>query len=167
MNLGRKNDRGLRRSTVSFGAVSFGAVSYGAARDGAVGRHGRGFTLIEVLATLLLMSIVLPAVMEGVSISLAEASLARQRTEAATVAQSQLATLLVTNQWSGGVLAGDVDSNGTTYHWQATVAAWPLDTTSVGLMQVDMAVSWFGRKGTQSVNLTTLTYDRTGASTSL
>jgi type II secretion system protein I len=152
MNSGRENDRLLRRSFV---------------RNGVAGRNRRGFTLIEVLATLLLMSIVLPAVMEGVSISLAEASLARQRTEAATVAQSQLATLLITNQWSGGVLAGDVDSNGTTYHWQATVAAWPLDTTTVGLTQVDMVVSWVGRKGAQSVTLSTLTYDRTGSTASL
>jgi Tfp pilus assembly protein PilV len=119
--------------------------------------------LIEVLATLLLMAIVLPAVMEGVSIALASASLAHQRTEAASVAQSQLALLLATGQWSGGVMAGDVNSNGATYHWQAAVAAWPLDTTTVGLMQVDMVVSWFGRSGQQSITLSTLTYDRTGS----
>jgi prepilin-type N-terminal cleavage/methylation domain-containing protein len=123
----------------------------------------QAFTLIEVLATLLLMAIVLPAVMEGVSIALASASTAHQRTEAAAVAQSQLALLLATGQWSGGVLAGAVTSNGTTYNWQAAVAAWPLDTTTVGLMQVDMVVSWFGRSGQQSITLTTLTYDRTGS----
>jgi prepilin-type N-terminal cleavage/methylation domain-containing protein len=76
----------------------------------------KAFTLIEVLATLLLMAIVLPAVMQGVSIALASASNARQRTEAAQVAQSQLALLLATTQWNGGILAGDVQSNGSTYH---------------------------------------------------
>jgi type II secretory pathway pseudopilin PulG len=121
------------------------------------------FTLVEVLATLLLISIVMPAVMEGVSIALAMASNARQRTEAATVAQSQLDTLLATNQWNGGVLAGDVLSNGATYHWQANVAAWPDDTTTVALMQVDMVVSWVGRSGKQSVMLSTITYDRTNS----
>ena len=126
------------------------------------------FTLIEVLATLFLMAIVLPAVMEGVSIALASASNARQRTEAAEVAQSQLSTLLATGQWSGGVLAGSVQSNGATYTWQAAAVAWPLDTTTVGLMQVDVVVTWLGRNGAQSITLTTLTYDRTGStSTSL
>jgi len=123
----------------------------------------RAFTLIEVLATLLLMAIVLPAVMEGVSIALASASVAHQRTEAGAVAQSQLALLVATGQWSGGVLAGTVPSNGTTYTWQATVAAWPLDTTTVGLMQIDMVVTWQSRNGPQSVTLSTLTYDRTGS----
>jgi general secretion pathway protein I len=129
-------------------------------------RRRRGFTLIEVLATLLLMAIVLPAVMEGVSIALANASMARQRTEASTVAQAQMALLLATNQWNGGVLAGDVVSNGATYHWQANVAAWPDDTTTVSLMQVDMVVSWTARNAKQSVTLSTITYDRTGATTS-
>jgi Tfp pilus assembly protein PilV len=113
-----------------------------------------------VLATLLLMAIVLPAVMQGVSIALASASNARQRTEAAAVAQSQLAQLLVTNQWNGGILAGDVQSNGATYHWQATVSAWPLDTTTVSLQQIDMVVTWTGRSGRESITLSTMTYDR-------
>jgi hypothetical protein len=35
-------------------------------------------------------------------------------------------------------------------------------------MQVDMVVTWLGRNGQQSITLTTLTYDRTGStSTSL
>jgi prepilin-type N-terminal cleavage/methylation domain-containing protein len=135
-------------------------------RLGAKG-HRAGFTLIEVLATLLLMAIVLPAVMEGVSIALASASNARQRTEAAAVAQSQMTTLLATGQWNGGVLAGDVVSNGGTYHWQAAAVAWPLDTTTVGLMQVDMVVTWTGRSGNQSITLSTLIYDRTGSTSSL
>jgi prepilin-type N-terminal cleavage/methylation domain-containing protein len=126
-------------------------------------RRRRGFTLVEVLATLLLISIVMPAVMQGVSIALAMASNARQRTEAATVAQSQLDTLLATNQWNGGILAGDVQSNGSTYHWQANVEAWPGDTTTVSLMQVDMVVTWAGRSGKQSITLSTITYDRTNS----
>jgi type II secretion system protein I len=133
---------------------------------GARSPHRRGFTLIEVLATLLLMAIVLPAVMQGVSIALASASNARQRTEAAAVAQTEMANLLATGQWSGGVLAGDTASNGATYHWQASVEAWPDDTTSVGLQQLDMVVTWTGRSGKRSITLSTLTYDRTG-STSL
>ena len=126
-------------------------------------RHRGGFTLIEVLATMLLLAIVLPAVMQGVSIALGAASDARQRTEAAQVAQMQLASLLATGQWNGGVMTGDIDSNSATYHWQATVEAWPDDTTSVGLQQLDMVVSWTGRTGPHSVTLTTLTYDRTGS----
>ena len=126
----------------------------------------RAFTLIEVLATLLLIAIVMPAVMQGVSIALATAGSARQRTEAAAVAQAQLATLLATGQWNGGILAGDILSNGATYHWQATVQTWPLDTTTVGLMQLDMVVSWAGHNGRQSITLSTITYERNNSTTS-
>jgi hypothetical protein len=115
---------------------------------------------------LLLIAIVMPAVMDGVSIALSSAAAARQRTEAATVAQAELATLLATGQWNGGVLAGDIVSNGSTYHWQANVQAWPDDTTTVSLMQVDMVVSWTARNSKQSVTLSTITYDRTGSTSS-
>ena len=115
---------------------------------------------------MLLIAIVMPAVMDGVSIALSSAAAARQRTEAATVAQAELATLLATGQWNGGVLAGDIVSNGSTNHWQANVQAWPDDTTTVSLMQVDMVVSWTARNSKQSVTLSTITYDRTGSTSS-
>jgi len=42
-----------------------------------------GFTLVEVLATIMLLAIVLPVAMRGVTISTQTASTARRRTEAA------------------------------------------------------------------------------------
>src|SRR5690242_13763874 len=50
----------------------------------------RGFTLIEVLVTMLLLSILVPVLMEGLSLSLRAASSSRHKTEAANVAQDEL-----------------------------------------------------------------------------
>ena len=54
-----------------------------------------GFTLVEVLATLVLMGIVIPVAMHGVSIAMSAASNARKTAEAATLAETKLNELLV------------------------------------------------------------------------
>ena len=49
----------------------------------------RGFTLIEVLATMVLLALVLPAVMRGATVALSAAASAKHRTEAATFAEAK------------------------------------------------------------------------------
>ena len=49
-----------------------------------------GFTLIEVLATMLLLGIVLPVAMRGVSVALSAAGTARHLSEAAVLAEAKL-----------------------------------------------------------------------------
>jgi len=128
--------------------------------------HRRAFTLVEVLAAMLLMAIVLPPVMEGVSLATRNASDARHRTEAAGLAEEKLSEILATQQWQGGTLSGDFGSDAPAYHWQATVNGWAADTTSVGLQQIDLSVLWNDSAGRQkSVILSTLTYVRTTATT--
>src|SRR4051812_31300269 len=61
----------------------------------------RGFTLIEVLATMVLLGIIIPVAMRGVSISLAAADKAKHTSQAAALAESKLNDLL-TQSASGG-----------------------------------------------------------------
>jgi prepilin-type N-terminal cleavage/methylation domain-containing protein len=129
-------------------------------------RNRRAFTLIEVLAAMMLMAIVLPPVMQGVALATRNASDARRRTEAAGLAEEKLNEILATNLWQGGTLAGDFGSDWPDYHWQASVNNWAADTTTVGLEQIDLNVTWTSRNRQQSVTLSTLTYARGTASTS-
>src|SRR5438874_13269131 len=69
--------------------------------------HRRGFTLIEVIATMLLIAIALPAIMKGVAGAASAATGTRRRTEAAGLAEAKLNQLVITNEWQGGLLAGD------------------------------------------------------------
>lgn len=125
----------------------------------------RGFTLIEVLATMLLIAIVLPTVMRGVAAASGTASLSRHRTEAAGLAQAKLAQLMASGEWQAGILSGDFGADYPDYRWRATVTAWPLDQTTAGLQLVDCSVLWTGRGGREdSVTVSTLTYVRTTAS---
>jgi len=121
----------------------------------------RGFTLIEVLAALLLMAIVLPSVMKGISVATQAASSARHRTEAAGLAQAQLAEIVASQQWQNGNLSGDFGAQWPGYSWKATVAAWPLDNTDLNIDELDLEVSWIDRNQPNSVTMSTLVYART------
>ncbi|HEV8377776.1 MAG TPA: type II secretion system protein, partial [Tepidisphaeraceae bacterium] len=59
----------------------------------------RGFTLLEVLATLILIGIILPAVMGGISLATAAAGEAKHKVEAVSLAQTKLSELLATTQY--------------------------------------------------------------------
>ncbi|MGA2232652.1 MAG: prepilin-type N-terminal cleavage/methylation domain-containing protein [Tepidisphaeraceae bacterium] len=130
----------------------------------------RGFTLVEVIYTLLLITIVIPVVMHGIQYTARLADTSQHRTEAAGLAQAQLNQLLADETWQGGSLSGDFSAQGwPQYTWQCNSAAWPGDQVGAGLYELDMVVSWSTGGRTQSVTVCTLAYPRNvafGAATS-
>jgi len=116
----------------------------------------RGFSLIEVLAALLLVSIVIPIVMQAFTTSTNAASMARHRAEAAALASSKLEELAATGEWSLGVLNGDFSPDHPDYTWNATVDGWDASTLQVPTVHVlwtsssgqnDFSVSTFVDQG--------------------
>lgn len=82
-------------------------------------RQLRGFTLIEVLVTMVLMGIVLPVAMRGVQIALRSSAIAKRSGEAASLAQQKMEALLATqdpSQFSG---SGDFGGEWPGYTWKA------------------------------------------------
>jgi general secretion pathway protein I len=120
----------------------------------------RGFTLVEVLAAILLLAIVLPVVERGIISASNAGSAARYRTEAASLAQSKLAELTTTATWSGGQLSGDFGNDWKAYRWSATVVSWPNDPAPVGMEQLDVTVTWQARGRNESLTVSTLVYSR-------
>ena len=122
-------------------------------------RRRSGFTLVEALAALLLVAIVLPVVMRGVSVAARAASSARRNTEAASLAQSKLNEIVATEQWRSGYLAGQFDSddgdNAYDYSWSAEATRW----SEPYVRQLAVSVSWTSGGTQQSVTLTTLVYE--------
>ncbi len=119
-------------------------------RDG----RRRAFTLVEVLATLALVAIILPVAMKGISLAISTAGLARQRMEAASLAETKLAELLATGAWEDGNPSGDFGSEWPDYSWTAEVREWE----GITLQQVDVRVEWTARGKERSITLTTLAY---------
>lgn len=95
---------------------------------GQLPRRTGGFTLIEVLAALMLMAVVLPVAMQGVSIATAAASSARHRNEAAALAQSKMDELLASmqaqQQQANTNMSGDFGEDWPDYQWSAEMVTW-------------------------------------------
>ncbi len=125
----------------------------------AAGGRG-GFTLIEVLAAMLLIGIVIPVAMQGVTAATRAGSVARHRTDAATLADSKMAELTVTNAWDGGTMSGDFGADFPGYSWSATVGAWDGDVNGVGLQQLDVKVTWADRGQQSAATVSSLVYVR-------
>jgi len=115
----------------------------------------RGLTLVEVLATIVMMAIVLPPAMQGISMCVAAAGDARHRTEAAALAEAKLDEMLATGDWQFGSTSGDFGEAWPEYHWEMTSGLWQSDST---MAEVGVRVTWTSREQEREVVLTTLVY---------
>lgn len=113
-----------------------------------------GFTLVEVLATISVISIVIPVIMQGVSISTGLAGLTRQRAEAVTLGQSKLDELVISGDWEGADLSGDFSPDYPNYQWQAAVSDWD----ELDMKEIDLVVTWISRGSPREIQLSTLVY---------
>ena len=112
------------------------------------------FTLIEVLVALALVAIILPAVMKGISLATATASLAKRKMAAVSLAETQLAELLVSGEWQNGDLSGDFGEEWPVYRWTAEVTNWEESS----FREVRVSVTWTARGAERSVTLATLAH---------
>ena len=118
------------------------------------GAARRGLSLIEVLATLVLVGIVLPAAMKGVTLSLRAASLARHQQEASQLAEMRLTEVLALADSSVLAGSGTFAPDWPEYSWEAQTY-----TADFGLTEVEVRVTWLERGIERAVTLSTLVYD--------
>ena len=114
----------------------------------------KAFTIVEVLATLALAAIVLPAVVSGILVCTSTAVYARQQVQAASLAQSKLAEIVAAGDVYDAQVNGDFGEDMPQYTWTAEVNEWE----DSRLVQVDVAVMWTRRGREHSVMLSTLVY---------
>jgi len=119
-------------------------------------RRLRGVTLMEVLATLLLVGIILPVAMRGVSISMRAAANARHQTEAAMLAEMKLNELLAARDPALLGSTGDFGPDWPEYRWQVLAAG-----VDYNLYEVTVVVNWQTRGSTRSLQLSSLIYPET------
>lgn len=118
-----------------------------------------GFTLIEVLAALLLAGIVLPVALRCASLASNAADTARRHTEAAALARSKLSELVSTGDWqTSAARGGSFGADWPDYRWSASVQNWTF--TKADLRRLDVEVTWNARGAgdVQSVTFSTLVY---------
>jgi prepilin-type N-terminal cleavage/methylation domain-containing protein len=119
--------------------------------------QSRGFTLIEVLVSVMLLAVVLPTVMGGVSLSLRAAESSKFKAQASSLAQAKLSELQAQNQWDTQRMAGDFGTSYPQYRWTAQLTNF--DGT---LQQLDVTVFWRQREQERSVALSTIITNTAG-----
>jgi prepilin-type N-terminal cleavage/methylation domain-containing protein len=125
-------------------------------KPGRSARRRRGFTLPEVLATLVFLGIALPAALRAVTLSVQAASSANHRAEASMIASAKMGEILaigVTGTCGG---TDPFDMNGISYSvtWDAK-----FDNTLENLYDITVQVIWNERNQTNSVVLSSCYYN--------
>jgi len=113
-----------------------------------------GFTLLEILATFVLVALILPVAMKGLGLTVRLADRSTQKVEASFLAERQLTELVVTEAYLNGSLSGDFGEVWPEYRWEAEVRDWS-DTT---LKEINFHVFWEDALREQVLTLTTLVY---------
>jgi prepilin-type N-terminal cleavage/methylation domain-containing protein len=120
------------------------------------GRSGcSGFTLVELLVTVLLVALIVPVAMQGLSLAGKVASQATQKSEAIVLAERKMAELVLNDYWRNGDMAGDFGSDHLRYRWNAEVKTW---TGEAALGQLDLWVTWESFGFERAVHLATLVF---------
>lgn len=119
------------------------------------------FTLPEVLATLVLIGIVVPVAMSGISLALAAAGHARNTAQAASLGEAKLMELVATGQWAMSGSAGDFGTDWPQYRWTSQIT-----NRDFNVSEIILVVTWTERGTEQSAVVSTLVYDTSLTTTS-
>lgn len=115
-----------------------------------------GFTLVEILATFVLIAIILPVAMNGISMAAKLASHAKRRVEAGTLAEQILNEMVLSGDYEDGDQEGEASGDNTDYVWRLEVLDWEEEDS---MQQLNMSVTWENAGGEESaVVLSTLVY---------
>ena len=117
-------------------------------------RRRSAFTLVEVLVALVLVAIILPVAMRGVSLATAAAGESKRKLEAASLAERKLAELVATGEWQGANLSGDCGPERPDYRWTAQTDEW----VDPSLRQLTVRIEWTARGRQRDIALTTLVH---------
>ncbi|HEY4249467.1 MAG TPA: type II secretion system protein [Lacunisphaera sp.] len=109
-------------------------------RADAAGLNRRGFTLVEVLASLLLMAIIVPVAMQGMSIASRAGIVSQRKAAAMRVAERVMDEMIATNQLTQNSTSGSQTDGDTTYAWTMTAEPWSADTMTQLTVRVTFTV---------------------------
>lgn len=120
-----------------------------------VTRHASAFTLAEVLAAMLFLAIVIPAVVEALHVASLAGEVAARKGVAARIADRVLNESIVTTNWNLGSQNGTAAEGAKEFHWTLNSQNWPVDTAgTIRLLTAD--VTFLAQGHDYSVELSTL-----------
>ena len=112
----------------------------------------RGFTLVEVLAALVLIAIVVPVAMQGMSVASRAGLMGQRKAAAMRVAERVLNELVVSGEAQQSSSSGSVAEGDATYPWTLESATWTEDAMTL----LTVTVTYTVQGDSFTVNATTL-----------
>ena len=92
-----------------------------------------GFTLVEILASLLFLAIAVPAIVGALGVANRTAEVAERSSVAGNLAENKLNELLVGNAWQSAAQgSGDCGADFPNYRWQTATQTWAGNTANTG-----------------------------------
>ncbi len=85
----------------------------------------RAFTLVEVLASLMLIALVVPVAMEAMAVASRAGELGRRKAAAMRVGERVLGELLAEGQLATGATSGVAQEGPFEYPWSVRLENWP------------------------------------------
>ena len=119
--------------------------------------HFGGFTFVELLVTMVLISVLLPVVMQTIGLCTRLAGQSRRQIEAACLARTKLTELTASQDWENGSSRGDFGTDWPGYEWTTALATWAEDAS---LHQLELTVSWRSMGKQRGITLSTLVYSQ-------
>src|SRR5438552_3602864 len=98
------------------------------------------FTLAEVLAALVFMSIVIPVALQGLRIANLAGQVAVRKSEATRVAERVLNESIVTTNWNKAGVSGIINEGTHQFRWLLRNETWTQEPIRLVSVQVDFAV---------------------------
>ena len=115
-----------------------------------------GFTFVEVLAAMLFLAIVVPAILTALTLSNRASEMTDRGTTAGQLAENKLNEILIGNAWQSATnTGGDCGADFPGYRWQLTQEPGTGDTAA-SMTQLKMEVFFQTQGSERSVSLTTM-----------
>lgn len=121
-------------------------------------RGNEGFTFVEVFAAMVFLAILVPAIVEGLSIANRTSVVAERGSIAGELAENKLNELLLSSTGGTAVAAqtgGDFGTDFPGYRWETTQGTWDQDTTNT-MSELSVQVFYPVQGAERSLTLTTL-----------
>ena len=117
----------------------------------------RGFTLVEVLASVAILAIAVPCIMQAASQATMKASLARHQAEAVTLGEAQLNDLVTEDLWETQTQGNFPDFP--QYSWSLQQQ----QRSEADVTELMLTVTWKERGQDRSLNVSTMVYSAANA----
>ncbi len=110
---------------------------------------------MEILVTIMMIAMIIPIAMKGISVATSVSSDSKWKLEAMTLAESRLVEILINKEWQNSSESGNFADAYSQYKWQMDTSDWSEDN----LKQIALKVSWQQRGRERNVTLHTLVYN--------